>query len=90
METEASEVEKRVEGEAYEELRLIQRKLMVVEALAKVQRLEREVGGLCPLHGNAKLSLWDVKLSCGHSLEEVAELLQEAAGRVERKLREGE
>ena len=86
---EAEKIEKRVGGEAFEKLQQIQRKLTVIEALGYAQRLEREVKGLCPVHEDSRLNLWEAKLSCGHSVGEVAELLQELAERLERKLREG-
>jgi len=90
VEREIDEVEKRVDGELFEKLKHVQRKLTVVEILARAQQLEKEVGGLCPLHERAKLNLWDVKLSCGHSLGEVADLLHKAAERMERRVGGGE
>ncbi len=65
------------------------RKLTVMEMIGQVQRLEAEVGGLCPIHGDARLSLWDVRLSCGHTLREVLEMLHEEERRMEVAVRNG-
>ncbi len=53
------------------------RKLTIMEMIGQAQRLEAEIGGLCPIHRGARLNLWEVRLSCGHTLREVMEILHE-------------